>query len=230
PGKPLILSDPVAPEALRRRFPGLGRLPATVQEVATARRLWDEVHVLGGADARKPAVLDGLRQAPAIYIAAHLVRSPDLPFSPFIPLAPDSSAPALHEDYLEMADVRALDLSGCELAVISTCSSAAPYVAGGRMGPSFGDAFVDAGAGCVLQAAWDVDDARTAPLLERFLWELQRGDRDPVRALGAARRAAFRGELGTLARRDWAAWSASIALPWSGPAAVPATLALRSGR
>jgi len=98
------------------------------------------------------------------------------------------------------------------------------------MGPSFGDAFVDAGAGCVVQAAWPVNDARVAPLMERFLYEW-RGGGDPVRALGAARRAAIRGELGASDPGDWAAWSASIAPPWRElmPARGPAT-SLRASR
>jgi CHAT domain-containing protein len=172
-------------------------------------------------------VLAAWRAASHIHVAAHLVRDPRFPFSPFVPLARDTSGEP-RDDYIEIADVRGLDLSGCELAVISTCSSGAPYAESGRMGPSFGDAFVDAGARCVVQAAWAVEDARAAPFMERFLAEL-RIARDPVRALGAARRAAIRGELGPPNPRDWAAWSASVAPPWAGaePPGEPA-VALRS--
>ena len=230
PGPPAILADPIAPEDVLRRLPGLGPLPAIEREAGTAWWTWDGACVFRGQEARKGPVLAALGRAPRIYIAAHLVHDPALPFSPFIPLEGDSAARTPRDEYLEIADVRALDLSGCELAVISACSSGAPYAGSGRMGPSFGDAFVDAGAGCVLQAAWPVHDARAAPLMERFLYEW-RGGGDPVRALGAARRAAIRGELGACGPGDWAAWSASIAPPWPElmPGRAPAP-ALRASR
>ena len=224
PGAPAILADPIAPQETFRRFPALGRLPASAREANSALWHWDGARILRGERASKGAVLAAWKEASGIYVAAHLVHDPEVPFSPFVPLARDTSAGGPRDDCIEIADVRALDLSGCDLAVISTCSSGAPYAGSRRMGPSFGDAFVDAGAACVVQAAWAVDDARVAPLMERFLSEWRRGARDPIRALGAARRAAIQGQLGASDPCDWAAWAASVAPPWSEllPSAAPA--------
>src|SRR5215467_3864026 len=96
-----------------------------------------------------------------------MLQHPRLPFVYFIPLA-DTTSATMAGAYLEPQDVREADLSCCNLAVLSGCSSAVPYPAPNGIEPSLGDVFLDAGARCVLQTLWNVDDGDAASLMARF--------------------------------------------------------------
>ena len=115
-----------------------------------------------------------------------------------------------------MADVRSADLSGCELVILSACASGAPYLASDRrLGPSMGEAFLDAGAWAVIQTSWPVADRDARRFVERFVSIWKPGS-DPVAALADTRRQFIQdGE----SPRVWAAWSIHLAgAPWPRPA------------
>jgi CHAT domain-containing protein len=209
----LVLASPAVSAELRRRYASIGSLDDALEWRAAARR-WPNTTVLRGASATKAAFLANAGQAANLYVAAHHVHDPETPFLGFIPLAAgrDGSRGA---DYLEEADIRALDLSACRLAVLASCSSGAPYRMELRPGSSFGDAFLDAGAHAVVQSHWDVADAETRAFMSRYLAAL--GDaNDVVRALNRTRRAAMTGSS-PAPPRVWAAWSAAVTWPRPNP-------------
>ena len=159
--------------------------------------------------ATKDSVLDAWAHASRIYVAAHVARVPEIPFLTFIPLALPEGADE-SQAYLEIKDVRSLDLSECELVVLSACASGAPYVEGERVAPSMGDAFLDAGARAVVQTFLPVRDADAIRFAARFLSTWEGGREDVVTALNRARRedVAASGHAGDPAA--WATWSASV--------------------
>lgn len=99
-----------------------------------------------------------------------------------------------------------LDLSHCAVAVLSTCHGGAGFSAGDGLA-SLREALRAAGARFVVAAPWPVADAVTAALLldfHRHLWAAPAAQRDPVRALWAARMAARDRQMPW---RDWAGWT-----------------------
>ena len=211
-GPAVILADPLPAPELRRTI-APGTLREARVEAESVRRAWPGSRFFEGPGAIKPAVLASWREASRIHVAAHLMRDPEIPFLAYFPMAKSAPDAPADDSYLEMADIRATDLSGCELVVLSACASGAPYVASGnRIGPSMGDAFLDAGAHAVIQTLWPVEDAEARRFVERFVKTWKPGN-DPVAALAAARRAAQGdGEPPWV----WGAWSIHLAgAPWS---------------
>jgi hypothetical protein len=206
---PVIVADPrLAPE-LRHRY-AAGLLDVSSEEIAFAHRRWPGAVALTGAAVTKDALLRRLERARAVYLAAHHVHDPDSPFLGFVPLAAPPGAPP-EASVLEIADVRALDLTPCEVVVLASCASGAPYRLATRPGPSLGDAFLDAGAHAVIQSSWDVGSPETAVFMRAFLAASQAGG-SPVVALGRARRAVM-ATPGGASPRVWAAWSARVLWP-----------------
>src|SRR5262249_45290749 len=71
-------------------------------------------------------------------------------------------------------EVAGLDLSACELAVLSACETGRGRTAGGEGVLGLQRAFHQAGARTVVASLWDIDDATTMVLMEEFyanLWE-----------------------------------------------------------
>jgi hypothetical protein len=206
-GPASVLADPPPTAALKRMLGGTNGLAEAQLEADSVARAWPGSRILRGEQATEHAVMAAWRDAPRIHVAAHLLRNPEIPFAAFFPLAVTPSA-APDESYLEMADIRSTDLRGCELVVLSACASGAPYQASGdRLGPSMGDAFLDAGAHAVIQTFWPIEDRDARRFVERFVATWKPGT-DPIAALADTRRAAFRdGEPPWV----WAAWSIHVA-------------------
>jgi CHAT domain-containing protein len=220
-----VLADPAIPEKLRRRHPELASLAETRLEAERVLARWPGAVCLSGAEARRDAVLESWSRAPRIYVASHTVHVPEIPFITFIPLAAAGPAP-LSDGYLEVGDIRSIDLTGCERVVLSACSSGRRWVGERPMSPSLGDAFLDSGAGLVASTLRPIEDLRAREAMEPVLDEWSRSDADPVAGfLRAIRRTIERrGESGN--PRAWATWN----LTRSGwPRAADGAIARHSG-
>lgn len=204
----LLVTNPEYGARTRRAYSSLNdALPEGVREATDFAALIPTSTVLRGVHANKASVLAAMIQAECLYFATHMIQHPRLPFVFFIPLA-DTSSTSLANAYLEPADVRSADLSRCQMAVLSGCSSALPYVANRAVSPSLGDAFLDGGARSVLQTLWDVADADAAAVMGPFANEYRRTPTDPVGALGRAQRQlAARG----VSPAVWGAYSVAVA-------------------
>jgi tetratricopeptide (TPR) repeat protein len=203
-GPTVVLSNPTLPRDAEARYGSARSLPGSDAEAQLALARWPHAVLLSGDRATKESTRNYWPGASILYLAAHHVRDPDAPFLGFVPVAAPAGAPP-DASLLEIADVHALDLSGCRLAVLASCSSGAPYRSAIRPGPSLGDAFLDSGARTVVGSFWDVGDDETRGFMKVFLatW---REDGDDAAALGRARRAVMATPEGA-APRVWAAWS-----------------------
>ena len=100
-------------------------------------------------------------------------------------------------------DLAALDLRGCELAVLSACETNVGLRRPGRGVQSFRQALHFAGARATLTSLWKVPDEATRDLMiemYRRMW--QEGESKAEALLGAQRMLRDRGHP----VRDWAAW------------------------
>jgi hypothetical protein len=161
--------------------------------------------VLEGDRAVRDAVLSAWRRAPAIYVAAHLVRLPEVPFVAFLPTAPASAPIRERAPQIEQADVQALDLSGCAQVMLAACASGARYAGASAGGPSFAEVFVDAGAHAAVQTAWPLADADARRFAAALLPRWSAGRDGAVREFNEARRAWIASGAGRAS--DWAAWT-----------------------
>jgi CHAT domain-containing protein len=93
------------------------------------------------------------------------------------------------------AEVGSLDLSGCELAVLSACETGLGQTAGGEGVLSLQRAFHQAGCRTVIASLWKVDDAATAALMTRFYEHLWGEKLTPIESLRRAQLDMLEGRL-----------------------------------
>ena len=188
-------------------------LAAVGTEAVRASARLPRARILRSSEISKQALLDTMSRASILYVAAHLVRDPEAPLLCYFPMSFGARPYRPEDTYLDLRDVRITDLSGCRLAVLSTCASGEPYVVGGRAGPSMADALLDAGAQAVIHTRWRVRDDRAAIIAPQLAeaWIGARDDR--VSAWCARRRPMLQGPNGWRHPFDWAAWSVTVELP-----------------
>jgi tetratricopeptide (TPR) repeat protein len=205
----ILVNAVTSNEAASGRFPRPDLAEAVI-EGETLAALEPGSRLLTGEDATKANLRSLWTDAPFVYIAAHMLRDPQVPYLMLVPLAVPDGPAAPDAGYLDFDDARAAELSRCRIVVLSGCSSGAPYVDIENAAPSLGDAFIDAGAHAVVQTYWDVRDEDARALMARFvpLW------RDPgvsgVHALCEARRTVFRETGGMVAFGRWASFYIEI--------------------
>ena len=91
------------------------------------------------------------------------------------------SDPTRDDGYLSAEEIQHLDLSACDLVVLSACETALGSARAGEGLMSLRRSFSVAGADTVISSLWKVDDVATAQLMKDFytnLWEksMSRGD------------------------------------------------------
>ncbi len=167
---------------------------------------------LHGDAATKANLLDGWEQASFVYFASHMIRDPEVPYLSLVPMADPGGQLAPEAIYLDMSDIRAASLNQCDVVVLSGCSSGAPYVGARNAAPSLGDAFLDAGAGVVVQTFWDIRDDQARELMSSFVkeWGASSDPSHMIRALCNVRRAAMEGPEGVRFPFSWAAYSIKV--------------------
>lgn len=205
-------------------------LAAAEDEAHQASMRLPHGRIVRSSEISKRELLDAWSRASIVYVASHLMRDPEAPLLCYLPMRFGARQYHPEDRYLDLRDARNVDLSGCEMAVLSSCASGEPYVVGARAGPSMADALLDAGVKAVIHTRWQVRDDRAAIVAPRLAEAWLDGGGDPVAAWSAARRAM----LGSAPRWhhpfEWAAWSATVRLstqPWR---AVPSNVIASSSR
>lgn len=215
PGGPkgidLLLINPKLPASMRRRLSLQQELTKAPAEAAAVSSYLSDPVVLEGHSATKQRLSDVWENASFIYLAAHFLTNPETPYLTLLPLAEVDGDAGPASGYVEIRDILSSDLRKCRLAVLSGCATGAPYMLGESVAPSFGDAFLDAGADAVVQTFWDVRDDRARDLMSEFMRVWKSVGESPVRALCDARRAALQGPNGVRHPFNWAAYSIKLA-------------------
>jgi CHAT domain-containing protein len=182
----LAVVEPKVPRSIQRRHQGIRPLERGADEVHELAELLPGSTVLSGVDASKQRLMRSWQGAHVLYFATHVFRDSEAPYLNYIALAAPESIAA--ESYLGVSDIRAADLTACELVVLSACASGAPYVAQTFSGVSLAGAFLDAGAHAAVRTLWNVRDEDAQRIMSRFMHHWIRLDQPPVKALGDARR------------------------------------------
>ena len=204
----LIVSDPTLDPGTKRRFHLPSGLPGAAAESAAIAARLPAVTMLSGDQATRSNVTSHWNEARVLYFLGHAVRDAEVPFTTWLPLAPAS----LTDLYpgLDIKDVLAARLDGCELVVLSGCATGAPYVDGLSTTPSLGDAFLDAGAAGVIQTFWQVRDEGSVFEPDRIVGAWQEDEMDLAAAVSAEWRRSMHGPAGIRHPFDWGAWTVKV--------------------
>jgi tetratricopeptide (TPR) repeat protein len=208
PGVILVNSKPS--KELSHRYPFQQELKDALTEGAAVATLKPDAVFLAGESATKRNVESTWNQASFIYIAAHMLRDPEVPYLMLVPLSKPSDLSAPEAAYLDITDIRAADLRGCDVVVLSGCSSGAPFVDTQNSGPSLGDAFLDAGATAVIQTFWDVRDDEAREMMATYIRTWDTPGFSHIRAICDARRRAMAQEPGDQHSFRWASYSIKL--------------------
>ncbi|UCF06074.1 MAG: CHAT domain-containing protein [bacterium] len=208
PGVILVNADPS--KELRNRYPFQQQLREVMEEGKAVSTLDPSARFLEGETAKKENLESIWEDASYIYLATHTLRDPEVPYLMLIPLASPGEGLGPDAAYLDMTDIRAADLSTCDIVVLSGCSSGAPYVGASNVGPSLGDAFLDAGAGAVVQTFWDIRDDEARRLMTSYVQAWGEQGVSKIHSLCNTRRIALRGPLGIRHPYNWASYSIKI--------------------
>lgn len=205
----VILANAEPSGDLRKRYPFQRVLREVENEAAAVAAVSPGATLLVGPNATKPNLISAWERASFVYLAAHTIRDPQVPYLMLVPLATSGDYAGPDETCLDVTDIRSADLGGCDLVVLSGCSSGLSYAGSCGASPSLGEAFLDAGVGAVVQTFWDVrdDDARQIMTAYAQCWGTTVNDR--IRGLCDCRRQYI--EIGETGRPFlWAAYSIKI--------------------
>jgi len=89
-------------------------------------------------------------------------------------------------------EIAGVDLSACDLAVLSACETGRGSIAGGEGVLGLQRAFHQAGTRTVVASLWKVDDQATAALMAMFYDQLWRQHKPPIEALRNAQLTMYR--------------------------------------
>ena len=195
---------------IQKRYALGHRLEYVEEEGRSVAAMDSSAILLQGGDATKQEIKKRWEEASYLYFATHIIRDPEIPYLVLIPLAGPEGGSSPESCFLDFADIRSADFSGCDVVVLSGCSSGAPSVASTVIGPSLGDAFLDGGAAVVIDTFWDVKDAEAWRLMIRYARELEETDRDHIRSLCNARRALLDEDTASRRSFDWASYAIRI--------------------
>lgn len=156
----LFVADPAfRPED----HPGLSRLSALATQAREIAAWYPRGEVVTGAGATPGALRTRLQSAGIFHFAGHAIFDDERPDRSYLLLAGPAAAGTL-----TAADIRAMDLRGVRLVVLSACET--QRASGGRSGGWAGlsGAMLDAGAGGVVGSLWRVNEGMTRALMAEF--------------------------------------------------------------
>lgn len=207
----LVVADPDLSPGTRHRLSIAQPLPGAAREMAVIAGYLERPLELKGPDATKERVMAAWEDASLVYVAAHFLSNPEVPYLTLLPLADTGDDSPPDASLLDIGDVRAANLVACDLVVLSGCATGAPYAGDRVAGPGFGDAFLDAGAGAVVQTFWTIPDDAAAVTMSEFV-RLRVEENVPApRAISRVRRAAMRSPDGVRHPYHWAAFCIKLA-------------------
>lgn len=160
--------------------PGLPLLPRSDSEVRKAAALYAEPRVLLGSDATAARFIGAMRTADVIHYAGHAVTDSRRPSSSALCFAATDGSTGR----LTAGDIARFRLGRAPLVILGACSTETGKTSMEGV-DSLAEAFLLAGARGALATMWDVDDAATATLLQRFHEQLRSG-KTPADALRGA--------------------------------------------
>jgi len=161
----------------RAAYLGLGGqlppLPATAKECQRVAQAFQggKVTMLLAEEATEQNVRAHIAGCRFIHIAAHgLVDQQHDNLFGAIALTPptDGSESSDNDGFLSLHEIHELPLSGCQLAVLSACSTNVGPDRPLEAGSTLAQAFLAAGARRAVCSHWNVDDASTAELIGGF--------------------------------------------------------------
>jgi CHAT domain len=154
PPEPLIVALPTAP--------GVPDLPRVDEEVAGLTARFPKSHVLTGAEATRPAVLNALARHRWVHFACHGVSSADGAATSHLVLYDHASAP------LTVADIARLRLDDAEIAYLSACDTSTSRGDLADEALHITGACHMAGYRHVVGSLWGVQDTLAPDLAEGF--------------------------------------------------------------
>jgi CHAT domain-containing protein len=219
PASLLTAADPAYPEAAAapdgvravRETGALPRLPYTAVESETVRRFFpaDRVTALLREAATEPAVAAAVPGKRYIHLAAHGFAD-DAFGNLFAAVAltppPAGAATPDNDGFLTMNEIYRLNLTGCELTVLSACVTNVGPQRPLEAGVTLSGAFLAAGSRGVMASCWSVDDRATAELMGAFFAGVNPAGSSPAAPAEALRaaRLAVRGRPGWESPFYWA--------------------------
>ena len=135
--------------------------------------------VYEGHDVDRKVLTSRLPKRPLFHFAGHAIVEPSLPdFSRLIISNGAEASADQRQAGFFIHDIKGLDLSGVDLAVLSACSSGVSPSRHGTGGfSSLEAAFLSAGAGATLSSIRNVDDEQAFELMKAFYLRLKKGMR-----------------------------------------------------
>lgn len=204
-------------------------LPHADEEAAAVAAMFEPSLALVGAEAGEKQLETALRRgATMLHIAAHSAVDDADPRRSFIVLASerfDSTSTASADGILQWHEIASLP-ADASLVTLSACRSAAGVVAAGEGVMGITQAFLQAGATCVLASRVDVPDGYA----RRFMQAFYRRLRDGAGAAAALKAARLDLATAETAPADRALWSGFVLVgdgtvaPGAAPALSPLLL------
>jgi hypothetical protein len=206
----VVLVSAMPSKALRKRYPFQPELKEAFAEGETVAALNPDAVFLSGESASKKNLLSVWEKTSFIYMAAHMLRDPQVPYLMLIPLVSPDEIAGPDAAFLDISDIRSADFSNCRTVILSGCSSGAPYLDAGISGPSLGDAFLDSGAGAVVHTFWDIPDSDARRLMTSYVRTWTDPGFSAIHALCRVRREELMSSKHDRHPFGWAAYSIKI--------------------
>jgi len=185
-------------------FPYLPRLSVAADEARTIAAFYPRAEVLVGKRATQGSVLAGIERAAVAHLACHALRNDADPLRAQLLLAPDLEGAASGSLFAE--DLYGRSFGPLQLVVLAACETGTGRISRGEGPLSLARPFLAAGVPAVVATLWEIQDAPSAELLERFHREVASGT-SPETALREAKIACIRStEPALRAPANWAAF------------------------